>query len=117
MEEQEIKTSYRIIPIESFIGDMFLQFEQNGVWRFVPEEMHSTVTGKYLSIEDCPDVLPKLEDNCFLHCYYKNQDYNLIPFTKLYPNIQTYFNSLKEKREKYLKEKEEKGKAPIIYLQ
>lgn len=115
--EGDMKTKYRIIPLESYIGDMFLQFEDNGVWKFVPEERHSYVTGKYLKVEDCPTEMPDRDDHYFLHCYYKNQDYNIIPFTKLYKNIQDYFDYLNIKREEYLKEKEEKGKAPIIYLQ
>lgn len=115
--EEVIKTNYRIVPIESYIGDMFLQFEDNGVWKFVPEERHSYVTGRHLSIEDCPTEIPKHDDNYFLHCYYNNQEYNLIPFARLYINIQEYFKYLAVKREEYLKQKIEKGKAPIIYLQ
>lgn len=117
MEKEIIKTTYRILPFESYIGDMFLQFEDNGIWKFIPEQRHSIVTGKYLTKEDCPDVLPKNEDSYFLHCYYKNQDYYLVPFSKSYPNIQMYFEMLNEKRAEYLKDKEDKGKAPIIYLQ
>lgn len=115
--EEDIKTKYRIVPIKSHVGDMFLQFEVHGVWRFVPDERFAYVTGKYLSINDCPTDLPEYEDGYFLRCYYKNQDYNLIPFTKNFPKILDYFTYLEIKREEYLKEKEEKGKAPIIYLQ
>ena len=36
---ETIKTKYRIYPHQSHFGDgeMFLQFEDNGVWKFVPK--------------------------------------------------------------------------------
>ena len=52
-----------------------------------------------------------------MSCYYKNQDNELVPFAKLYTNIQDYFDRLKINRDEYLKEKEEKGRAKVIYLQ
>lgn len=115
---ETIKTKYRIIPFETHLGDMYLQFEDNGVWRYVPKENHVYVTGKFLTIPECPIEIENGYEWYFLSCYYKNQDYELVPFARLYANIQDYFDRLKIKRDEYLKEKEEKGRnAKIIYLQ
>jgi len=127
----KIKTEYRIIPYKTFIGDMYLQFKfiekkKNFIgrivvketWRFVPEESFSKVIGNSLSQDSCPKLLNSLTMNeaYYMHSFYKQEKYFLIPFTKKYPNIEKYFEYLREIRKEYLKEQEEKNNAKIINL-
>ncbi len=123
-------TEYRIIPCKTFIGDMYLQFKTieqktglfGGVkkvekWRFVPQELYASVFGVYLSPESCPTSLPLMEESRFLHCFYEQESYDLIPFTNRYKDITQYFEHLANKRKEYLaSEKDKIENIKTIYL-
>jgi hypothetical protein len=115
MEEQEIpqkKTEYRIIPIETFIADQYLQFKRtidgDDKWCFIPKIERPKVLGQFLTQEECPTELPKGSLAAdFLHCFNDHQDYELVPFAKNYPDINLYFEELNLLRQEYLKKKED----------
>lgn len=119
-------TEYRIIPLKTFIADMYLQFKSieevkpfwfwqkpytQEVWRFVPAENVGKVLGDYLTEQSCPTSLPSWNEDRFLHSFHQQESYSLIPFTKKYPNIEDYFLMLREKRAEFLQKEAEKKKA------
>ena len=75
-----IKTEYRILPYQTFIADLYLQFKsierkkmffggytEKEVWRFVPCDDVCKVLGYYLREEACPTYLPFSSENYFIH--------------------------------------------------
>jgi len=110
-------TKYRILPQNTFIADLYLQFYHNGSWRFIPKFLDGYVMGKYLTLEDSPEQLPAHEEGRFMHASHDQEAYELIPFSKKYDNIQIYFDSIIIKRKEYLnKKKKQEEDAKIIYL-
>jgi hypothetical protein len=121
-------TEYRIVTINTFLADRFLQFRSTRTkrpfpwhrtvtedcWRFIPE-MSQHIFG-YWSEQDCPTQLPGLFDTSYMHSFHKQEDFNLIPFTKRYPDIQPYFDAMNQKYDEYLKERAEAAQAPTTYL-
>ena len=123
------KTEYRIIPLRTIFGDMYLQFksievtksifgkvEEKEVWRFVPEELYSYVMGEFLTEQDCPTSMSESDYSRFKHCFHKQEGFELYPFTRNYENIDDYFIHLAKKREEYLNKQSEAKNAEIIYL-
>lgn len=119
-----MKTEYRIIPYRTYIADKYLQFKdivivkpwfrkpyQKEVWRFIPRSRPSypAVHGYWLYKEDCPTSLPYFYEHAFLNCFNEQEDYDLIPFSEEYKDINDYFKYLRKQRKEYL-EKEEKAK-------
>ena len=124
------KTEYRIIPCKTFIGDMYLQFKttdkknklfggikEEDNWRFIPKELDAYVLGYYLNQDSCPTSLPFMQEGRFIHSFYEQESYELIPFTKRYEDVEQYFEHLRKKREEYLIGKKLKAEnAKTIYL-
>lgn len=115
------KTEYRIFPNPTFIADEYLQFKRldkkgREIWCYIPQEIYGKVTGDYLTQEDCPKNLPAFREADFIHGFYKQESYSLIPFTEKYPDIEEYFAYLQKKRIEYLQEQEDKNNMKIRYL-
>lgn len=124
------KTEYRIIPYKTYIADMYLQFKDvkvsrkglfgkkvlKTVWRFIPRKLDAYVLGEYMTKGTCPLQLPEHEEHRFLDCFFKQESYELIPFTKKYPDIEVYFEEIRAERIAYLMEEANKKNAKTIYL-
>jgi hypothetical protein len=127
-------TEYRIIPLRTFIGDMYLQFkdtetfvrrhgflwlktteEVREVWRFVPKEGYPRVHGYWLSKSRCPTSLPHRREAEFMHCFYSLQG-GLKRFKKQYPDIQKYFDYLTLEHQEYLDKEAAANNAEVQYL-
>lgn len=116
-----IKTEYRIFPNKTYMADEYLQFKRidkkgREIWCYVPEVPYAKLFGIYLTQEECPTELLEFREADFKRSFYKLESYMLIPFTQEYPNIEEYFKYLRNKRENYLKEQEDKKNMKIIYL-
>ena len=120
-----MKTEYRIITNWTFIRDRYLQFKSTKkclfghktVWRYIPEKNVSKVLGYYLKEFDCPSKLGLNSANSFLNCFDGQEDYELTNFPKKYPNIEKYFEYLREKRKSYLsylKNRTEDGHVTLL---
>jgi len=100
-----MKTEYRLKKRNSCIGNLWLQFKDlKGVWRYVPKELTATL-GYSITQKGCPRTLTDLsspDDLYYFHCFYNQENYNVIPFTKKYSNIEDYFELRRKQREKYL---------------
>ena len=127
-----MKTEYRIVPIITFIADKYLQFktikkEMKGFfwnrkeveveeWRFIPDEMYG-----YMFCWDkemCPTSILFNEAN-MRSCFNGQENYDIKGddgFVEKYPNIEKYFDLLKEKRKEHLKEEEKKKHLEIEML-
>jgi hypothetical protein len=124
-----IKTEYRILPEETFIADLYLQFKsterkkklfggykEKEVWRFVPCENVCKVLGYYLSEDSCPTSLPYSSENYFIHDFAGQEWHSITPFAHAHANIEDYFKEMRVKRKKYLDEQEAKKNLKITYL-
>lgn len=124
-----IKTEYRILPEETFIADLYLQFKsierkkklfggytEKEVWRFVPCDNVCKVFGWYLSENNCPTSLPCFRESYFVHDFAGQEWHSIKPFTQKYPNIEDYFKEMRVKRKKYLDEQEANKNLKITYL-
>jgi hypothetical protein len=116
------KTAYRIIPLKTFLADKYLQFKRldkkgKEIWCFVPDERYAYVIGECLTQETCPESLPFGGESNFKHSFYDQESFNLIPFSKDYPDIEAYFNRIQKKRKEYVEDQEKKkNDQTIIYL-
>lgn len=121
-----MKTEYRLIPLRTYSGDMYLQFKSTKkkrnifgkkktveVWRFVPKDSVASFLGLYLSEDKCPTSLPLFCEDRFLSCF---KSYDLLNFIMKYDNIDNYFKHISEKRSEYLKQEEEKRNLRISIL-
>lgn len=118
-------TEYRIIPCRTFIGDLYLQFKRTrkvrtffglgkekeiSEWCFIPSDDYPMVFGYWLTADSCPVRLPFHSESNFLHCFDEQESYELIPFTKKYPDVELYFEHLRILEKHTLKTKREKIK-------
>lgn len=132
-----MKTKYRIISKVSYpiMGwtSRFLQFEyeeeikrkkyylfgkvityKEVSWRFIP-----TITAgylfDYLYVNDCPKFMSGSSSK-FIDELDSDYDKNLIEFTKEYPNIEKYFEEIRNEHKKH-KEAEVKLHDDIVYIE
>lgn len=123
------KTEYRILPYQTFIADLYLQFKsierkkkffggytEKEVWRFVPSDDMCKILGDYLNEFDCPTYLPSFRESYFIHDFATQEWHSIVPFIKKYPNIEDYFKEMQIKRKEYLEEKEANKNLKITYL-
>ena len=123
------KTEYRIIPNVTTFGDMYLQFKYTEdvkgffgkrkkveTWRYVPNDLVAYVSGRYLSQKECPSELLDMCESDFLCSFHQQEDFEIIPFINTYPDIERYFEFLRNKRKEYLMNKDAAGNASIVYL-
>lgn len=124
-----IKTEYRILPYQTFIADLYLQFKsierkkkffggytEKEVWRFVPCDSICKVLGYYLSEYSCPTSLPYSSENYFIHDFAGQEWHSINPFVHKYPKIENYFKEVQIKRKQYLEEQEANKKLKTKYL-
>lgn len=122
-----MKTEYRIVPITTFIADKYLQFKlvQTKMtwlgkiktveeWCFIPQTGYPKVHGYWLTQEACPTSLPFMHEAEFLNSFYDQESYELIPFTKEYPDIEKYFEYLRSLRKGYLEQERVKREDTTI---
>ncbi len=97
---------------QKFFGGTYMK----EVWRFVPDQLSARVHGYYLHKESCPSSMRYDEEANLLHSFYNHQD-SLKSFAKSYPDIEVYFQQLRESRQEYLKREEDRDQnAKTTYL-
>ena len=117
----KILTKYRLFAQRTLLADYYLQFEYTykkrkwfgwgkeveiTEWRYIPDERYTTITGAFLYQDLAPSSLLFYSlEHRMLRCFMEQESFKLIPFTKNYPDIEVYFEELREKRKKYLQEK------------
>lgn len=134
-------TGYRLLPLhDEFCNstEMYLQFKSvetkkirrlfggplfktEEVWRFVPREDASYVTGNYLNEYCCPVNLNRNSIGSFEGKFYflkslVGLENELRNFVDKYPDIQQYFDYLEARRKRYLEDKNKEKNAQIVYL-
>jgi len=113
-----MKTEYRLEKGSWISGPCYrLKFkDSNGSWRFVPKEEQAKVLGNYLEQNDCSKNIDLfgLNENHFIWSFIDQQEYDLIPFTKNYPDIEKYFEHLREIRQKFLQKEQNISSSPNI---
>jgi len=123
-----MKTVYRIVTCHTYIADRYLQFKSTktsrfrkkvkDVWRLVPQEVASYVLGQWLYPTSCPTVFPYGMESRFINCFDGQESYDVIPFTDNYPDIEVYFEMLRNKRNEYVIEEKLKrtdnGKVTLL---
>jgi len=125
-------TEYRILPHKTFIADLYLQFKRTRVvktwfgfgkekeiieWCYIPEKSYPEVFGYWLSTYSAPSKLPFGREAEFISCFAEQESFDVIPFTKRYPDIEQYFEHLRNIRQQYLETKERQRKnRKVQYL-
>lgn len=125
-------TEYRIVTLRTFIGDRYLQFKSTRMvrcspyfwntkevecWRFVPEERLYPLYR--FSEHDCPITLPYAQEDRYLNCFHKQEDYSVdgvMWFPQKYPNIRVYFAEMNAKHDEYLEQERLAGEAGTTHL-
>jgi hypothetical protein len=127
--EKKIKTEYRIVTAKTDSVKRYLQFKSKEqirkfpdiwnkkeveCWRYIPEENIHFFS--CLSEEDCPTFVSFFTAIDLVCSSYNLESYDLIPFTKRFPNINDYFSYIGKLREEHLAKEEKAKNAETIYL-
>jgi len=127
IDDNLTNTEYRLIKNKTHIAEYYLQFksikkETNfpdiwnnhdvECWRYVPKIKYNIFD--YLDESKCPIKIFDGQEIQLMSCFYNQEKYELIPFTKKYPTIRKYFQEFNTQRDNYLKSNNEKNIAPDI---
>jgi hypothetical protein len=108
-------TEYRIIKNRTYIADYYLQFKSTKqvknfpdvwntheveCWRYIPQDKYHIFD--YLDENKCPTTISLGQENALMSCFYNQESYDLIPFTKQYSNIRLYFEKFNSLRDKHI---------------
>ena len=106
-----MKTEYRLKKYRTMTGDLYLQFKDSkGIWRFIPDNSLGWVMarmGYHLYQRNCPKHLTEFscpDYTYYMHSFFGQEQYTLIPFTKSWPDIEKYFEACRLRRQERITE-------------